>query len=142
MSAILPGLGQAYNKSYWKIPVLYAGIGTLIYFAGDNNSEYEKYKEAYFFRLDGDSTTNDVSYPNLNDEDIKVRMDYYRRNRDLCYVLLGTVYVLNIVDAYVDAHLKDFDVSDNLSMSARPRLYLQQSGQPVAGLSLCLKLKR
>jgi len=142
MSAVIPGLGQAYNKSYWKIPVLYAGAGALVYFIGDNNKEYQKYKEAYLFRLDGDSSTNDTEYSNLNDEDIKVRMDYYRRNRDLCYVLLGTVYVLNIIDAYVDAHLKNFDVSDNLSLSVRPVFVPITATGPVGGFSLRFQLKK
>ena len=142
MSAILPGSGQFYNKSYWKIPLLYAGAGTLIYFIGENNSEYETYKQAYSFRLDNDSTTNDTEFGNLNDEDIKVRMDFYRRNRDFCYVMLGVLYVLNVVDAYVDAHLKDFDIIDNLSLETRPALFLPRPGQAAAGITLCLKLKR
>ena len=141
MSAVIPGLGQAYNKKYWKIPILYAGIGTLVYFSIDNNDQYKKYKQAYVYRLDGDSTTNDTQYPNLSDEDILARKDYYRRNRDLCYVILGAVYVLNIIDAYVDAHLKDFDVSDNLSLQPRPFLNITADGTPVAGAGVCLKFR-
>jgi Family of unknown function (DUF5683) len=138
MSALLPGLGQAYNKSYWKIPVLYAGLGTLVYFVRTNDEEYQNFYDAYKIRLDGDSTTNDMQYPNLSDEDILVRKDYYRRNRDLSYILIGVVYVLNIVDAYVDAQLKDFDISDNLSLKTSPWLAPGLEGKHMAGLSLRL----
>ena len=136
MSALLPGLGQAYNKSYWKIPVLYAGLGTLVYFVKTNNEEYHNYYDAYKYRLDGDSMTVDNQYPNLSDEDILVRKDYYRRNRDLSYVLIGVVYVLNIIDAYVDAQLKEFDISDNLSLQTSPWISPGIEGKQVAGVSL------
>jgi len=138
MSALLPGLGQAYNKSYWKIPVLYAGLGTLVYFARTNNEDYQKYYQAYKYRLDGDSTTNDTENPNLSNEDILVRKDYYRRNRDLSYILIGVVYVLNIVDAYVDAQLKEFDISDNLSLRTSPWISPSLDGKQMAGVTLRL----
>ena len=139
-SAILPGSGQVYNKSYWKVPVIYAGFGVLVYFINFNNDNYQTFKKAYTFRIDGDSTTDD-GYPNYTNDDLLVRRDYYRRNRDLCYVFVGVVYVLNIIDAYVDAHLKDFDVSDDLSLHTSPFLNLSAGGTPVAGLSFCLKIK-
>ena len=141
MSALLPGLGQAYNKSYWKIPVLYAGLGTLVYFVKTNNEEYHNYYDAYKYRLDGDSNTVDNNYPNLSDEDILVRKDYYRRNRDLSYVLIGVVYVLNIIDAYVDAHLSDFDISDNLSLNAQPGMQFALDKTPVPSLSLMFSFR-
>ena len=139
-SAIIPGTGQIYNKSYWKVPVIYAGFGVLAYFIKFNNDNYKTFKTAYSYRIDGDSTTDD-GYPNYTNDDLLVRRDYYRRNRDLCYVFVGVVYVLNIIDAYVDAHLKDFDVSDDLSLHTSPYLNLNAGGSPVAGISLCLKLK-
>jgi hypothetical protein len=139
-SAIIPGTGQIYNKSYWKVPVIYAGFGVLVYFISFNNDNYQTFKKAYSYRIDGDSTTDD-GYPNYTNDDLLVRRDYYRRNRDLCYVFVGVVYVLNIIDAYVDAHLKDFDVSDNLSLHTSPFFNLGAGGAPVAGLSLCLKIK-
>jgi len=141
MSALLPGLGQAYNKSYWKIPVLYAGLGTLVYFVKTNDEEYQNFYEAYKIRLDGDSTTIDNQYPNLSDEDILVRKDYYRRNRDLSYILIGVVYVLNIVDAYVDAQLKEFDISDNLSLKTSPWFSPGLDGTQMAGVSLRLTFR-
>jgi hypothetical protein len=141
LSAVLPGAGQVYNKSYWKVPVLYAGFAALIYYIDFNQKYYKTFKTAYLYRTDLDSTTIDA-YPNYTNDDLLVRKDYYRRNRDLCYILTGVVYVLNIIDAYVDAHLKDFDVGDDLSLHTEPYFNLAQNGTPVAGISLCLKIGR
>jgi len=140
MSAVLPGLGQAYNKSYWKIPVLYAGAATLVFFINENNKEYQSYKDAYLYRLDGDPATVDDRYPNLTDADIAVRKDYYRRNRDFSIILTGVLYVLNIIDAYVDAHLKEFDISDDLSLRTRPWMSPSPAGPCTAGISLSLSI--
>lgn len=139
MSAIVPGAGQVYNKSYWKVPVLYGGLAALVYFIDFNNKYYRTFKTAYQYRTDADSTTTDA-FPNYTNVDLLVRKDYYRRNRDLCYIITGVVYVLNIIDAYVDAHLKDFDVGDDLSLHTRPYLDLASNGTPVAGLSLRLNI--
>jgi hypothetical protein len=139
LSAVIPGAGQVYNKSYWKVPVLYAGIGALIYFIDFNQKNYKTFRTAYIFRNDLDSSTVD-GFSNYTNDDLLVRRDYYRRNRDLCYIIVGVVYVLNIVDAYVDAHLKDFDVGDDLTLSTHPYFNLDGSGSPVAGISLCLKI--
>ncbi len=141
LSAVLPGAGQVYNKSYWKVPVLYAGFAALIYFIDFNQKNYKTYKTAYLYRTDADSTTIDA-YPNYTNDDLLVRKDYYRRNRDLSYIVTGVVYVLNIIDAYVDAHLKDFDVSDDLSLRPKPYFNLDYHGMPVAGISLTLKLNK
>lgn len=138
-SAILPGAGQIMNKKYWKLPILYGGLGALIYFAGSNQQFYLDYKSAYAARIDTDPLTTDP-YPRLSASDLQVRKDYYRRNRDLCYILCGVVYVLNIVDAYVDAQLRDFDVSDQLSMSIRPGLLDTRQPMPAAGFRFTLTL--
>ncbi len=139
LSAVLPGAGQIYNKSYWKVPILYGGFAALVYYINFNNKSYKTFKTAYLYRTDADSTTID-SYPNYTNDDLLVRKDFYRRNRDFCYILTGLVYVLNIVDAYVDAHLKDFDVSDDLTIKTHPYFNLDQNGSPVAGLRLCLRI--
>lgn len=139
MSAILPGLGQAYNKKYWKIPVIYGGAAVLTYFVVENNSQYHTYKNAYINRTDGDSSTID-EFPTFSDDDLTVRIDYYRRNRDLSYILLGVLYTLNIIDAYVDAHLKEFDVSDNLSLRTSPWINPSYNGKQVAGLTFTFTL--
>lgn len=134
-SAILPGLGQFKNKKYWKIPVLYAGFGTLYYFIHSNNNYYKEFKTAYQYRTDENATTLD-GYPRLSNDDIKIRKDYYRRNRDLSIILTGVLYTMNIIDAYVDAQLMDFDVSDQLSLRMGPGL-IQDNGKSVTP-ALCL----
>jgi len=139
-SAVIPGAGQVYNKSYWKVPVLYGGIAALLYLIDFNQKNYKTFKTAYIYRSDTLSTTID-NFPNYTNDDLLVRRDYYRRNRDLCYIVGGVVYVLNIIDAYVDAHLKDFDVSDDLSLHTKPYFNLDARGTPIAGVRLCLKFK-
>ncbi|MGM0613726.1 MAG: DUF5683 domain-containing protein [Bacteroidota bacterium] len=119
LSAMLPGLGQAYNEKYWKIPVVYAALGTSTYFIINNNKEYKKYKNAYIARTDNDSTT--VTSLKFTTDNIKLRRDYYRRNLELSIVITAGIYVLNIVDAAVDAHLFDFNVNENLSMRIEPQ---------------------
>ena len=141
LSAIIPGGGQVYNKSYWKVPVLYGGIAALIYFIDFNEKNYKTFRTAYIFRNDLDSTTVD-GFSTYTNDDLLVRRDYYRRNRDLCYIITGVVYLLNIIDAYVDAHLKDFDVSDDLSLSTHPYFNINAKGSPAAGLSLCFKFRK
>ncbi len=130
-STVLPGLGQAYNKKYWKIPIVYAGLGALGYSFVFNNDKYKTFRSAYIARLDGDPLTGD-NYENIyTAENLKVLRDYYRRNRDLSVVGFAAVYVLNIIDAHVDAHLFYFDLSDDISF----KLYQR----PDQALSLCFK---
>lgn len=139
-SAILPGSGQVLNKKYWKVPVLYAGFGTLVYFIQQNQKNYTTYKDAFLFRNDSDPSTVD-EFPNLTNDDLKVRKDFYRRNRDLSYILTGVVYTLNIIDAYVDAQLRDFDVSENLSMKTGPFFHTSPRGELATGITFTFSLK-
>lgn len=121
-SALLPGLGQAYNKKYWKIPIVYAGFGTLYYFASSNGKLYREARTAYDYVL------NEYEYPidnqfigkNYSAEDLQSIRDFYRRNMELSWIISGLWYVLNIVDAAVDAHLFDYDVSDDLTVEIEP----------------------
>lgn len=113
-SALVPGLGQAYNKKYWKIPIVYASMGTTFYFFDYNHKLYKNYKQAYVNKTDSDNTTIDA-YPHYTPADLKELSSYYRRYRDLNIILTGLFYTLNVLDAYVDAQLVTFDVSDNLS---------------------------
>lgn len=137
-SALLPGLGQAYNKRYWKIPIIYAGIGTLAYFAHYNNVEYQRFSDAYRYRLDGDSTTVDeFANTNLSATDLQTQKDYWHRNRDLCIIGIGLTYVLNIIDAYVDAHLFYFKVSDQLTIRYMPQTNFMAQ-KPYTGVNLQL----
>jgi hypothetical protein len=147
-SAALPGAGQFYNKKYWKLPILYGGGVALGLAIEYNNRYYKIFREAYKLRVDGDSTTIDKFDPESSSNTVKypeadallLRKDYYRRTRDLMWIIGGVVYVLNIIDAYVDAHLANFDVSDNLSFRASPDLQLTRAYQPVASLKVSFNL--
>jgi hypothetical protein len=123
MSACLPGLGQAYNKKYWKIPVIYAGFGVLTYFMIQNGTEYRNFREAYNIVATGDSANFDNTYVvryNYNITSLQEGRNYYRHNLELTYILSGLLYILNIIDASVDANLYNFDVSDDLTLRFEP----------------------
>lgn len=127
MSAVIPGAGQAYNKKYWKVPIIYAGFGTLGYFFSKNNTEFQRYKTAYLYRTDKDSTTIDEFVDFFPDAtSIKSYRESYRRSRDLCVIGMFGLYVLNIVDATVDAHLFNYDVSDDLTIRISPAIMNRQ----------------
>lgn len=111
-SAIIPGLGQAYNKRYWKIPIVYGAIGTGVYFYSTNNSEYTRYRNAYKQRLKG---LDDEFKGQYSDATLINAQRNFQRNRDLSLIITVGLYVLNIVDANVDAHLKQFNVNDDLT---------------------------
>ncbi len=141
-SAVIPGLGQAYNKKYWKIPIVYTGFGVLSYFIISNRNEYLQFREAYDYVILGDTLipiNND--YVNIYSADklIKAR-DYYRRNMEFSMILTGFWYILNIVDASVDAHLFDYDISDDLSLHIEPMVkstFIKP--EPITGITIKLK---
>jgi len=138
LSAILPGAGQVYNEKMWKVPLIYGGIITNLYFVDFNNRRYQLFKEALKIYRDDDATTENI-FPNLNEDGLIRNVDYWRRNRDAVYLLFGAIYALNIVDALVDAHLSGFDVSDDLTLKIHPSVEsLYASGNSV-GLSVKLK---
>lgn len=144
-SFILPGLGQAYNKKYWKIPILYAGFGFLTYMIITNRKEYKAYQLAYDYKKD-EAKYNpppNFYYP-PNDyaaqyglEALKQGRNYYRRNMELSYILTGVWYLLNVIDASVDAHLFDFNISPDLSLKVEPYFNHQPyNNQTITGLRL------
>ncbi len=111
-SAVLPGLGQAYNKQYWKIPIVYGAIGAGAYYYLQANNEYNRFRQAYFDRQNGLQD----EFPQYTDDDVLIRAQkYYRRQRDTAMMLTILAYVLNIIDANVSAHLKQWNVNDDLS---------------------------
>ncbi|MFY0482176.1 DUF5683 domain-containing protein [Flavobacterium sp. PLA-1-15] len=118
LSAIVPGLGQAYNKKYWKIPIVYGAIGTSVYFYVDNNKKYHRYRDAYKMRLAG---KDDEFKGQYSDATLINAQRTFQRNRDLSLLISFGLYALNIIDANVDAHLMQFNVNDNLSF--RPDVY-------------------
>jgi hypothetical protein len=133
-SAILPGLGQAYNKKYWKIPLVYGAIGTSMYFYLDNNKKYHSYRDAYKKRLLGLQD----EYDYLDDSRLIAAQRFYQRNRDLSLLVTIAFYVLNIVDANVDAHLTQFNVSEKLSLA--PDIYQNEfTAKPNIGLTFNYK---
>ena len=134
MSALFPGLGQIYNRRYWKLPIIVGGYLGLAYATDWNNTMLTDYTNAYRDLLDNDPSTRsymDLFAPNVNEDDIdktwlqsvlRSRRNYFRRNRDLCIIGMVGVYLLAMVDAYVDASLSHFDISPDLSMDVVPSL--------------------
>mgnify|MGYP006911599791 CR=1 FL=1 len=119
LSAAVPGLGQIYNEQYWKVPIIYGGFGTMAYFVKFNDVEYQKWLTAYQYRTDEDSLTID-NYPMASTEQLKKLKDEWRRYRDLNYIGIFVLYFLNVIDASVDAHLFDYDISDDLTLHIEP----------------------
>ena len=117
-SAVLPGLGQAYNKKYWKIPIVYAAIGTSIYFYIINEEDYSSFRNAYKSRLAGftdDEYWGDGDNPIISTNRLVDAQNTAKRNKDLSLAIAVGLYLLNIIDANVDAHLRQFNVNDDLS---------------------------
>jgi hypothetical protein len=138
LSAILPGAGQVYNEKIWKVPIIYGGIMTNVYFLDFNNRRYQLFRNALdIARNPGDPRNN--PFPNLNEDGIIRNVNYWRRNRDLNYMIFGIIYAINIVDSLVDAHLSGFDVSDDLSLDIRPSYENLYAGSSLIGLSVKLK---
>ena len=136
-SAVLPGLGQAYNKKYWKIPIVYAALGAGVYFVVDNQNEYERYQTAYKLRISGreDEFNGVDGNPNVSEEGLIRAQEVLKKNRDLALFVTIGIYVLNIIEANVDAHLDDKAFNRNLSL--RPALYINPiDNQAFAGVNL------
>ena len=156
---LVPGLGQIYNRKYWKLPIVYGGLMGCMYAITWNNRNYKDYSEAYkdimydaatnpnnpeawsqtwqvLTSLDPSSVINDSNFKDR----LKRQKDYYRRYRDLSIIITVGVYALTLVDAYVDAQLFDFDISPDLSMRVEPVVTPKTSVTPRSyGLNCCLK---
>lgn len=139
-SLILPGWGQAYNREYWKIPIVYAALGTVAGFFVYNNTWYKKTKRAYDIRINEDTanfTTIDPRLEPLSTQSLQVYRNAFRRDRDYSALYFLIAWGLNVVDATVFGHLKDFNVSDDLSLKINPVIHTNGN----AGLSLVLGFK-
>lgn len=152
-SAVLPGLGQIYNKRYWKVPLVYAAIGTGIYVYDFNNKQYNRWRDAFKSRQAG--FTNDEFYdvqtpddgilpsePDFGVDDLENQQERFQRDRDLALVVTIIMYALNIVDANIDAHLKQFNIDDNLSMDMEFNPYIDLNpitNNPNYGMALVIK---
>lgn len=137
LSAILPGAGQVYNGKAWKVPLIYAGFMTDIYFIGFNNKRYQTFREALFAFDDGDTS----QFPSLNREGLVRNVEYWRQNRDLTILLLAGIYALNLVDANVDAHLSGFNISDDLALKFEPNVGTFAASSTSVGLTVKLQFK-
>ena len=147
LSALCPGLGQSYNRRYWKLPIVVGGFLGLTYATTWNNNMLNDYTKAYGDAMDSDPNTKsymDLYPPTPREEDInmdwlkrvlKSKKDFYRRNRDLCIISMVGLYLLCMVDAYVDASLANFDITPDLSMKVKPAVIEPQLGKlPAVGL--------
>ena len=124
-SAVLPGLGQAYNKKYWKIPIVYAGIGTIYYIADMNGDSYRDYRDAFDYKAglktNVDQETIELANRYSSENLISIR-DYYRRNMELSWIIMAIWYGVNIIDACVDAHFFEYDIGDDLTLKVEPMI--------------------
>lgn len=158
-SAVLPGLGQIYNRKYWKVPIVYAGYGTLGYFVYFNSTRYVTYRDAYIdFTDDNPGTTSyfsiisDAIDPSMYDKELypesynesdydwmkqqlKDYMDFYKRNRDLSLIGMAGWYILTILDSVVDAQLFHFDIDPDLSLQVIPAVRPMPGMQAAGGIT-------
>jgi hypothetical protein len=135
-SAVIPGLGQVYNKRYWKIPLVYGAIGTSIFTYDENHKNYLRYRNAYKRRISG---YNDDEFQTLIQDSNRLLdgQDFYKRNRDRSMLFILGFYLLNILDANIDAHLKQYNVNSDLSFKP----YIDVSpldANPVGGIGVAL----
>ncbi|WP_299112788.1 DUF5683 domain-containing protein [uncultured Winogradskyella sp.] len=141
LSAILPGAGQAYNKKYWKIPIVWGAIGTGIYFYVRNDKQFDRYRDAYKRRLAGftdDEFSDADGNPLISNDGLIRAQQQFRRNKEISLLVTIGLYALNIIDANVDAHLLQFNVDENLSLSPHYQ-YNQMENSSDLGLTLNFK---
>ncbi len=130
--SIVPGAGQVYTKKYWKIPIIYSALIASGYYINENNSEYKKYRNTYLNRMDGQS--DNLNYTN---SELITLKDYYKRNREISIMLFSLTYILNIIDASVNAHLSEYEVNEDISLGFRP-ITIQDNFY--SGIALNIKL--
>lgn len=148
-SAVLPGLGQIYNGSWYKVPIVYGGLTALALIARWNHRNYLTYKQAYFDLTDANPETRSYAsiknwnFDDTKDNEVKQGGDLLknaitgsRRQRDMVIIYTAGFYLLNILDANVHAHFIDFDISEDLTFNFEPTILPSITGLPVAGLQL------
>ncbi len=144
MSTCLPGLGQIYNRSYWKVPVIYVGLGGFAYLFSVNNAHYQDYHKAVLFSVANADAPVFIDGRNYSQDQLqKIKLDY-KKSRDRWAIGVIIVYLVNIIDANVDAHLKTFDVSSDLSLHIVPWQETLTTGNGfgmASGISLKLNFK-
>lgn len=139
LCGIIPGGGQAYNRKWWKIPIVYGAIGGVGYWAITTRQQYNALRDNYRWLVDGDISTNptEAPYKNMNATQMKGYRDVFRSNSEKRFLWLGVTYLLSVTDAFVDAHLASFDVSDDLSFRLVPDIQSVPTGiGPSFGIGL------
>jgi hypothetical protein len=162
LSAVFPGFGQIYNRKYWKIPLVYAGFGSLGYAVIFNSKNFNKYTKAYqdftdkipetasylkLIRMSDPKDYDPVLYPDTYNpseaswikDRLLVGVDYFKRYRDLSYIGIAAWYVISILDANVDASLSDYDIGENINISLAP-VQIPFNNFAVAGINLSMKI--
>lgn len=147
-SLTIPGWGQVTNKQVWKVPIVYGLLGGLTYYSISLTKDYHDYRAAYYNRASGNDdfrfgpTPAYLATTNVNS--LQNNRDFLRNRRDFIYITIGLAYLLNVVDAYVFAHLRSFDVSDDLSLSPaiKPDVFYATGVGNVPALTLSINLTR
>ena len=152
LAMVFPGAGQIYNRKYWKLPIVYGGFVGCAYALNWNNKMYKDYSQAYLDIMDDDPNTKSYQdFLPLNSsiagqeerfkEIFRKRKDVYRRQRDLSIFAFVGVYLLSIIDAYVDAELSDFDITKELSLKVEPTMFNDTKNQKINSVGLQCSLK-
>jgi hypothetical protein len=137
-SLLVPGGGQIYNEKVWKVPLIYGGILTSIYFFEFNNRRYKRFIDALDIIRDPTSTEPNP-FPNLNQDGIIRNVNFWRRNRDSMFLVFGAIYALGVADAFVDAHLSGFDISDDLTLRLEPSMEPIMANTSSVGIALKIR---
>lgn len=141
--ALIPGAGQAYNHKYWKMPIVYAGFGATFYFAVTNKDDYHMYRDAYDYKMGTKTDVSDKAIEEANkytpDNLITLR-DYYRRNMELSWIIAAAWYVVQIIDANVDAHFFYYEISDDLTLHVEPQCVITNNITYENNIGVKLKL--
>ena len=142
--ALIPGAGQAYTHKYWKMPIVYAGFGISTYFAITNNNEYQLYRAAYDYKTGINTNVSDKAKEEAEkytEDNLITLRDYYRRNMELSWIITALWYVVQIIDANVDAHFFYYEISDDLTLHLEPQCVISNNLSYENNIGVKLKLK-
>lgn len=135
-AAVLPGLGQVYNKKYWKLPLVYGGFGAIGYGLNFYQELYKDYKNQLYYILENGT---EESLEGFTEDQLRPAIDQARHERDFMIILMAGMYILQIIDAHVDAHLKEFDVNPNLQVKMQPMMRNEMLTGNQIGFSVTLR---
>lgn len=141
LSAVLPGLGQAYNNQYWKIPLIYGGGIAIGHYINYNNKLYYEFDNALRKEIDGDASTVNPYAGRFSQSALERNREAFRRNRDLLIIIAAAYYLLNVMEAHVSAHLHEFVINENLSVNIDPSIQSTPLFSHAVGFSVSLSIK-